>query len=173
MGSAPARGNTCAGLVEGFGIGSVQTTMVYNRDTADADSNGPGSTWGRTHNSRYMESMASIQLQLQAPSSATASDRLTTSDCDQLSQTPGIERRTHTRTRASSPSGQAKPSQAKRNQVKSSRVESSPSIIARALACDRHGSDNPLPSHSIATRMHAPCMLGSMHSLRCGPACDS
>ena len=49
MGSAPARGNTCAGLVEGFGIGSVQTTMVYNRDTADADSNGPGSTWGRTH----------------------------------------------------------------------------------------------------------------------------
>ena len=44
-----ARGNTCAGLVEGFGIGSVQTTMVYNRDTADADSNGPGSTRGRTH----------------------------------------------------------------------------------------------------------------------------
>ena len=49
MGSAPARGIACAGLVEGFGIGSVQTTMVYNRDTADVDSNGPGSTWGRTH----------------------------------------------------------------------------------------------------------------------------
>ena len=41
MGSAQRAGNARAGLVEGIGIDSVQTTMVYDRDTADADSHGP------------------------------------------------------------------------------------------------------------------------------------
>ena len=39
------------GTEQALPAGSVQTTMVYNRDTAD--SHGPGSTWGRTQAQRY------------------------------------------------------------------------------------------------------------------------
>ena len=56
MGSAPARGNACAGLVEGFGTGSVDSDIEYDifdsyadsTQTHYADSHGPGSTGGRS-----------------------------------------------------------------------------------------------------------------------------
>ena len=49
MWSAPARGIACAGLVEGFGTGSVDSDIEYDVFDSYADSHGPGSTGGRTH----------------------------------------------------------------------------------------------------------------------------